>query len=95
QAQQANLDAQATFATITVTLFEPGAAVTPPKPVPATGLARSWHLAVHGSAAVIGGTLVVIGYLLPALLLALLAWLVLRVVRKTRPAEAPAAIQAS
>ncbi|MBV8960093.1 MAG: DUF4349 domain-containing protein, partial [Actinobacteria bacterium] len=49
QAQQANLDAQATFATITVTLFEPGAAVTPPKPVPATGLARSWHLAVHGS----------------------------------------------
>jgi len=90
QAQQANLDSEASFATITVTLFEPGAAaVTPPKPEPATGLARSWHLAVHGSAAVIGGTLVVIGYLLPALALALLAWLVLRLVRRSRPAEAP------
>ena len=90
QAQQANLDSEASFATIAVTLFEPGAAVTPPKPEPATGLARSWHLAVHGSAAVIGGTLVVIGYLLPALALVLLAWLVLRFVRRTRPAEVPA-----
>lgn len=92
QAQQANLDGEASFATITVSLFEPGAAVTPPKPVPATGLAHSWHLAVHGSAAVIGGTLVVIGYLLPALVLCLLAWLVLRFVRRTRgaPAVTPA-----
>lgn len=89
QAQQANLDGEASFATISVTLFEPGAALTPMKPEPATGLARSWHLALHGSAAVIGGTLVVIGYLLPALALALLAWLVLRFLRKSRPAEAP------
>lgn len=95
QAQQASLDGQASFATITVTLFEPGAAITPPKPQPATGLARSWHLAVHGSAAVIGGTLVVIGYLLPALLLLALVWLVVRVVRRTRPAEAPAVTPAS
>jgi hypothetical protein len=93
QAQQANLDGEASFATITVSLFEPGAAVTPPKPVPATGLAHSWHLAVHGSAAVIGGTLVVIGYLLPALLLVLLALPVLRLVRRTR--EAPAVTPAS
>jgi hypothetical protein len=95
QAQQANLDGQASFATISVTLFEPGAAVTPPKPAPATGLVRSWHLAVHGSAAVIGGTLVVIGYLLPALVLALLAWFVVRFVRRSRPAEAPIVTPAS
>lgn len=93
QAQQANLDSEASFATITVSLFEPGAVVTSPKAVPATGLAHSWHLAVHGSAAVIGGTLVVIGYLLPALVLCLLAWLVLRLVRRTR--EAPAVTPAS
>ena len=89
QAQQANLDGQASFATLTVTLFEPGAAATTTKPVPANGLARSWHLAVHGSAAVLGGTLVVLGYLLPAALLAALAWLATRLWNRRRRTEPP------
>jgi hypothetical protein len=86
QAERANLAGQASMATLTVTFFEPGAAVAHAPDEPATGLARSWHRALHGSVAVIGGMVVLLGYLLPLALLGLLGWGVWRLgARRRRP----------
>jgi len=93
QAQQANLDSSASYATIAVDLFEPGAAAVTRPPAPANGLARSWHRAVHGAAAVVGGMVVVLGYTIPLAVLAGLLALAGRlwVARSRRRAVAPAA----
>lgn len=93
QAERANLDAQASMATITATVFEPGAAAARPPEEPATGLARSFERAWDGAIAVIGGVVVVVGYLVPLVLIALLAWAIFRLAtRHRRPATpAPAA----
>jgi len=89
QAQRANLNAQAHLSTITLTVFDPGAALPKPTPEPATGLARSWSRAWDGAVAVIGGTVIVIGYLLPLVLMVLLCWIVWRLAsRRRRPATA-------
>jgi hypothetical protein len=93
QAERGNLDAQASMATITATVFEPGAAVTQPKPTPATGLAHSWQRAWDGAVAVVGGTVIVIGYLLPLAVLGLLGWGAWRLATRRRrpsPATTPA-----
>jgi hypothetical protein len=75
QAERANLDAQAAMATITATVFEPGAVTTTkPDPKPATGLARSWDRAWDAALAVIGGMVIVTGVLVPLALLALVGW---------------------
>jgi hypothetical protein len=96
QAQRANLDSQASMSTITVTLFEPGAAlVTRPEPEPATGLARSWERAWDGAIAVIGGTVIVIGYLVPLTALALLGWAAWRIATRRRRVGAAAPTPAS
>ena len=94
QAERANIDAQAEMSTINLTVFEPGAALsrTEPKPEPATGLARSWSRAWDGMIAVIGGTVIVVGYLLPLTALALLGWTAWRLAtRRRRLPAAPAA----
>jgi hypothetical protein len=91
QAERGNLDAQASMATITTTVFEPGAAVTKPKPEPATGLAHSWDRAWDAAVAVVGGMVIVTGVLLPIAALALLAWALWRLTNRRRgPAPTPA-----
>lgn len=97
QAQRANLDNQASLSTISVTIFEPGAALTTqPEPEPATGLARSWERAWDGAIAVIGGTVIVIGYLVPLTVLALLGFAGWRLAtRRRRGGAAPAVTPAS
>jgi hypothetical protein len=93
QAERANLDAQASMATLTVTLFEPGAAVAHTPDEPATGLARSWHRALDGTVAVIGGMVVLLGYLLPISVLALLGWSIWRLGARRRHPVAAAQAQ--
>jgi hypothetical protein len=79
------------MATITTTVFEPGAAVTKPKPEPATGLAHSWDRAWDAAVAVIGGMVIVTGVLLPIAALVLLGWALWRLTNRRRgPAPTPA-----
>ncbi len=80
QAQRDQLDQQASLATIHVALHEPGASFEVPQP--ATGLARAWERAVAGSVAIVGGTIVVLGWLAPVAVVGLLAWAVLRLRRR-------------
>ena len=88
-AQQAALEDRATFSTLQVSLFEAGAGAVRTDPEPATGLARSFQQAVEGAVAVVGGMVVVLGYVLPLVGLGLLAWGAGRVIRfglRRRPA---------
>ncbi|MDQ3757631.1 MAG: DUF4349 domain-containing protein [Actinomycetota bacterium] len=85
--QRARLQDATALGTIRVNLFEPGAQPTeePGKPNPIAEGARD---AVDASFAVIGGTLLVLGYVLPLALLALLAWALWRLA--TRRNDQPA-----
>ena len=88
-AQQVALADRAAFSTLQVSLFEAGAAAIRTDPEPATGLARSFEEAVDGAVAVIGGMVVVLGYVLPLVVLGVLAWGAGRVIRiglRRRPA---------
>lgn len=80
-AQQASLEDRAAFSTLQVSLFEAGAAAIRTDPEPATGLARSFEQAVDGAVAVVGGMVVVLGYVVPLVILGLLAWGAGRVIR--------------
>lgn len=92
QAQRNQLEQAASLATISVSVYEPGAgAFVRPQPEPATGLARSFERAVDGSVAVVGGMIVVVGYLAPLAVLALVAWGIVRLRRRPAPPVAPAA----
>ena len=74
EAEQANLDDQATFSTITVSLYEPGVAFTPtPEPEP-TILSKAWDDATGGALNVLGGMVVILGYAVPLAALALVGW---------------------
>ncbi|MEA2843444.1 MAG: hypothetical protein QOJ69_1115 [Actinomycetota bacterium] len=98
QAQRANLEQAASLATLQVSLFEPGAAFQPQPTEPEKGLAGAFGRAVDAAESVVGGIIVVIGWLTPLVLIGLVAWGVSRLFRnrsrraKTRPApaEAPA-----
>lgn len=81
QAQRDQLDRQASLATLHVSLFEPGAAVAEERDAK-TGLARSVELAVDGAVAVVGGSIVALGYGMPVAVIALLVWLVVLTVRR-------------
>ena len=72
KAQKANLEQSVSLATLRVSLYEPGAAgvVRPVDDSPS--LARSFEDAVDGTVSVVGGMIVVVGYLLPIGLLGLL-----------------------
>lgn len=88
-AQQAALEDRAAFSTLQVSLLEAGAAAIRTDPEPATGLAGSFDEAVDGAVAVVGGMVVVLGYVLPLVVLGLLAWGAGRVIRfrlRRRPA---------
>jgi hypothetical protein len=80
KSQQASLTNQVALASLHVSLTEPVAAGTSPSGAPAhqSALAHSWHVAVHGLAAVTGGMLIVLGYALPVAALGVLVWLGLR-----------------
>src|SRR5581483_8130060 len=90
--EKARVNDAADLATIRVSLGEVGAAPAPkPKPEPVNALARSARLAVHGAAVVTGGTLIVLGWLLPLALLGLLGWGAWRLTLGRRPRFDPAA----
>jgi hypothetical protein len=72
--QRANLEDAADLSTISLSLAEVGAAAPEPNPHPQARLARSWSLAVQGAGMVAGGTLIVVGWLLPLAVLALIGW---------------------
>lgn len=87
QAQRDQLDRAATLATVSVSLFEPGAVADIP-PEPATGMARSLRQAVRGSVAVVGGMIVVVGWTTPIALLGLVGWGIVRLRRRRPPTVA-------
>ena len=75
QGQRTQLDQAASLATLRVSVYEPGALVVPdPEPVPARGLAHSFQRAVDGAVDVLGGMLVVLGWLTPIAALGGLVW---------------------
>lgn len=92
--QRDQLSQAVALATITVSLSEPGAGFAP-RPEPATGLARSVERALDGAVAVLGGMIVVVGWLTPVAVLGLLVWVGVRLRRRSNrpatPAAAPAA----
>jgi hypothetical protein len=93
EAEKANLNDQATFSTISVSMYEPGVAfTTEPEPEQST-LAKAWDKAIGGTLDVIGGMVVIIGYAIPLAVLALVAWLIWTPFRRRRREEptAPAA----
>jgi hypothetical protein len=89
-AQQAQLSDQADYATIDVRIVGPNVAIEQ-EPSPQPLLAASLERAVGGTLAVFGGAIVLVGYLLPAALLAALGYGVWRVVRGRRPQSAAVA----
>jgi hypothetical protein len=89
KAQKANLEQSVSLATLQVSLFEPGAGVV--RPVDDTpSLARSFEDAVDGMVSVIGGMIVVVGYLIPIGVLGLVVWGAGRVLRRRPMPQAPA-----
>lgn len=91
QAQRAHLDDAAALATLSVSLFEPGAASRNSNPEPTSGLAHDLDRAVDAAVAVVGGMLITIGAVTPLTVLALVAWLLSRGVRRRRQSVAAAA----
>jgi hypothetical protein len=85
-AQQARLNDSVAYSTVTLNLTEPGAKVDGPAP---GGLAGAWQRAVDGAEAVLGGTIVALGYLLPLAVLVLAAALVARAVWRLRERAVP------
>jgi hypothetical protein len=89
-AQRANLEQATALATLQVSLYEPGAAFRPQPAEPATGLAGAWDRAVDAAESVVAGMIVVLGWLAPLAVLALLGWGASRLFRRRRPGAGPA-----
>ena len=89
KAQKANLEQSVSLATLQVSLFEPGAAVVRPVDDDPS-LARSFEEAVDGMVSVVGGMIVVVGYLTPIAVLGLLVWGLGRLVHRRPEPQAPA-----
>jgi hypothetical protein len=89
KAQRAQLNDAAELSTITIRLFEPGAPSIETRPEPSKGLAHDLERAWDGAIAVIGGMVIVVGYLTPIALLALLVWALSRL-RRVRVPDAAA-----
>ena len=85
-AQKARLDDATAMSTVTVNLAEPG--VTSSQPPRPSRLGASARMALDGAGAVLGGTLVVLGYVLPLGVLGLLGWSGWRLAVRRRPAVA-------
>ena len=84
-AQRAELEQRAALATISISLYEPGALpeIRPPEPPP-TSLANSFRRAVEGALTVVGGMIVVVGWLAPLVALGLVVWVLGRLGGKGR-----------
>lgn len=102
QGRQKYLDGHTSYSTVNLTLLEDGAVAKPeplpgPKPAAST-LARAWHRSAGAALAVLGGTLVVLGVVVPlAAVVGLPAWLLTVVLRRRdgrRRSEDPAPAQA-
>ena len=89
-AQKANLEQATTLATLHLSLFEPGARPLPRPLDDNHSLAHSFEQAVDGMLAVVGGMMVVVGYLVPLAVLGLLGWAGSRVLRRRPVPQAPA-----
>jgi Domain of unknown function (DUF4349) len=86
------LDGQTSYSTIRLNLREEGAAAKPDGgPVPQSTLARAWDRSAGAALAVLGGSLIVLGVVVPlGAVLAVPAWIVAGLVRRRRvpaPAE--------
>lgn len=90
-AQKANLDQSVSLSTLQVSLFEPGAAAVVRPVDDGPSLARSVEEAIDGMVSVVGGMIVVVGYLVPIGALGLVVWGASRVLRR-RPAPAAPAV---
>ncbi len=97
EAQKANLEQAASLATLQVSLFEPGAAFRPQPTEPEEGLAGAWGRAVDAAESVVAGMIVVLGWLTPLAVIALLGWGISRLFRnRSRKAQAgPAPAEAA
>lgn len=83
--QKAHLEDSAALATITLSLGEPGVSVVTKPRSPAPSMSRNLHRAGRAALAEFGGILVVLGYLLPFGLLALVGWAGWRLVVRRHP----------
>jgi len=90
-AQKANLEQATTLAMLHLSLFEPGAGPIARPLDDDRSLAHSVEQAVDGMVAVVGGMIVVVGYLVPLAVLGLLGWAGSRVLRRRPVPQAPAA----
>ena len=88
-AQEASLDGAASLATLRVSLYEPAADIRGTTDGD-DALTDRFAQAVDGSVAVLGGMIVVVGWLLPFAGLALLVWLGLRLWRRLPAPAGPA-----
>jgi hypothetical protein len=78
------LDGQTSFSTVKLTLLEEGAVAKPePGPKPASTLAGAWRRSAGAALAVLGGTIVVLGVLVPlAAVVGIPAWVLAAVLRR-------------
>ena len=79
------LDNQASYASIALTLQVAGAAPAPTRATDRSTIAQAWHDAVGVALAIVAGTIVVLGAVVPLAILALLLALGWMVVRRRRP----------
>ena len=86
------LDNQASYATIALTLHTTGAVTGPVAATQSGSIAQAWHDAVGVALAIVGGTIVVLGAVVPLAILALLVALGWMVVRRRRPRVSPAGL---
>jgi hypothetical protein len=84
-AQKQNLEQSASLSTIQVSIFEPGAGFEAQPVQEDKGLAHAFRRAADGAVAVIGGMIVVVGWAVPLVALALILWGVSRLFRRRRP----------
>ncbi len=90
KAQKANLEQATSLATLQVSLFEPGALGVVRPTTAHRSLAGSFGEAVDGMLAVVGGMIVVVGYLVPIAVLGLFGWGASRLLRRPPTRQAPA-----
>jgi hypothetical protein len=78
------LDGQTSFSTLRLSLLEDGAVAKPDtEPKPASTLSRAWERSGGAALAVLGGTIVVLGVLLPlAAVIGLPAWVLAALLRR-------------
>lgn len=88
-AEQKRLEDQVAMATLEVSLAEAGAG--PVGPEPRSVLRRSVESALGGALAVIGGSIVVIGYAFPVAVLLAIGWFGYRLANRRRARPEPAA----